>query len=492
MCRDWLILGIVLAWPIGVAMAAGERAVIGHVDQQDVERGLWTAGQLQQAGERLFKEPFTALDGAGRHGATGNASPTRRIIDPSRGFLRTGGPDANSCAGCHAQPFVGGAGDFVANVFAGTPARDFAVSIDPGLVAERGTTSMNGSGAIEMLAREMTRDLQGIRGQAVDQARRSGRPARKALLAKGVSFGHVTGHPNGSVTLAEVEGVDRDLVIRPWLQKGVVSSLRTFTVNALNQHHGMQARERFGYQLTGTDDFDRDGAPDELTEGDVTALVIFQAALNLPGRVLPADAEARRLVQRGEELFRASACARCHVPEMVLDEPVFSEPGPYNLEGTLRVGEVSTVFLLDLTRDTVAPRLERRDDGRAVVRAYTDLKRHRICDAERPHFCNENLVQGFAPTDHFLTKRLWDAGSTAPYGHRGDLTTLRDAILQHGGEAREARLRYEALDASDQESLLAFLRSLRILPPGSEPTIIEASTEPLPYRAERREPRPSR
>jgi hypothetical protein len=479
--RPWLLLGLVSA-PFGAATGAEDRAVAGHVAQEDVERGLWSAAQLQQAGERLFKEPFTALDGAGRHGATGNPSPTRRSLDPSRGFLRTGGPDANACAGCHAQPFVGGAGDFVANVFAGTPGRDFAVSIDPGLVAERGTTSMNGSGAIEMLAREMTRELHRIRGQALERARRSGRPERAALLAKGVAFGYVTGLPNGSVTLAEVEGVDRDLVIRPWLQKGVVSSLRTFTVNALNQHHGMQARERFGHHLTGAGDFDRDGVPDELTEGDVTALVIFQASLSVPGRVLPADAERRRSVERGEERFKASPCARCHLPELGLDEPVFSEPSPYNLEGTLRVIEVSKAFALDLTRDAVAPRLERREDGRAVVRAFTDLKRHRICDAERPHFCNENLVQGFAPTDHFLTKRLWDAGNTAPYGHRGDLTTIRDAILQHGGEARDARLWFEALGPSEQEDVLAFLRSLRILPPGSERVVVESPPEALPYR----------
>jgi hypothetical protein len=60
-----------------------------------------------------------------------------------------------------------------------------------------------------------------------------------------------------------------------------------------------------------------------------------------------------------------------------------------------------------------------------VVRAYTDLKRHNLCDPpERPgairHFCNEQLPQGRPSQDgrpgqeFFLTRKLWDAGSSAP------------------------------------------------------------------------------
>lgn len=477
------ILGLILGGAAAAGLAlAEERALLGHVEQGDVERGSWTLKQLHLAGEQLFKAAFTIHDGAGRPGATGNPSPTRRPLDTARGFVRTAGPDANSCAGCHNAPLVGGAGDFVANVFAGSPSREPVIlSLDPGLVTERGTTSMNGSGAIELVAREMTRALHEIRSQAVADARRTGRPMRLPLIAKGVSFGHVTGLPDGNVSLNEIEGVDRDLVVRPWLQKGVVTSLRTFTINAMNQHHGMQARERFGYHLTGSTDFDRDGIADELTEGDVTALVVFQASLNVPGRLLPADATRRRACQEGERLFAGSACATCHIPEMVLDDPVFTEPGPYNLEGTLRRHQVTKPFAWDLTREGPAPRLERRPDGRATVRAYTDLKRHRICDSEKPFFCNESIVQGFAPIDQFITKRLWDAGNTAPYGHRGDLTTIREAILHHGGEARQARLWFQGLAPARQEALVEFLKSLQIRPPGADRVVVEGAAEPLPY-----------
>ena len=51
------------------------------------------------------------------------------------------------------------------------------------------------------------------------------------------------------------------------------SSLREFTNNAMNHHHGMQTVERFGAGI----DPDQDGHVDELTVGDVTAATIFQA-----------------------------------------------------------------------------------------------------------------------------------------------------------------------------------------------------------------------
>lgn len=37
-----------------------------------------------------------------------------------------------------------------------------------------------------------------------------------------------------------------NLILQPWHQGGNVVSLRQFTVNAFNHHHGMQAEERVG------------------------------------------------------------------------------------------------------------------------------------------------------------------------------------------------------------------------------------------------------
>lgn len=400
-------------------------------------------------------------------------------------FIRTAGPDANSCAGCHNQPVSGGAGDFVANVFVSTPSGEpVSASVDPSFTTERGTPSMNGSGLIELLAREMTLELNREKISAVREATERNKEVLVNLVAKGVSFGHITALPDGNLSLARVVGIDKDLIVRPFSQKGTISSLRAFTVNALNQHHGMQATERFGILQSGDDDFDGDGVVNELTQGDVTAMVVYQATLPVPGRLLPADPARRARIDHGEGIFGKIGCAGCHVPTMIISEPTFYEPGQFNLEGTLRQRDALATFRFDVRTDGPKPHPEVHNDGAVVVRAYTDFKRHRICDAERPQYCNETLIQGFVPIDQFITKRLWDVGNTAPYGHRGDLTSLREAILAHGGEARESRLLFQALPRSEQAAVVEFLKSMQILPEGSELTQVAPSDEQLPYARE--------
>ena len=77
---------------------------------------------------------------------------------------------------------------------------------------------------------------------------------------------------------------------------------------------------------------------------------------------------------------------------------------------------------------------------------------------------SELLSQRFVGRDEFLAARLWGVGSTAPYGHRGDVTTLNQAILYHGGEATAVRRAYEALPEADRRAVVEFLKSLRIPP----------------------------
>ncbi|WP_340063176.1 di-heme oxidoredictase family protein [Ascidiimonas aurantiaca] len=457
---------------------------IGHISIKDIQKGKWTLEQLRLAGERLFVAQFTKDRGMGRPGATGNPNPTRRPLGTEVPFTRTAGPDANSCFSCHHSPSVGGAGDFTSNVFTGLGSRQpimFSTASD--FSAERGTPEINGAGLIELLAREMTADLHHIKKEVKEKALSTGQNIRRELITKGVSFGYLTAEPDGTLRLHEVEGIDRDLVVRPWGQKGTVTSLRTFTVNAENLHHGLQAEERFGYHLTGSMDFDRDKVRNELTEGDITALIVFQVGLNTPGIVLPADKKAREKVNRGKVIFNNSKCASCHIPQLKLNNPVFAEPGPYNLEGTLRNHEIKSPLLIDLTKDIDRPRLTETKEGYYMVRAFTDLKRHKISDPERPHFGNEVLVEGFTATNEFLTKRLWAVGNTAPYGHRGDLTTLREAIEHHGGEARASRIEFEKMTYEDQEAIIAFLESLQILPPNTRKGIVyQEKTKKLPYQ----------
>jgi cytochrome c peroxidase len=241
----------------------------------------------------------------------------------------------------------------------------------------------------------------------------------------------------------------------------------------MNHHHGMQAEERFDLNPDKGIDYDEDGHARELTIGDITAISIFQAQLGTPARVLPDTDEGRESAERGEQVFDQVGCTTCHVPMLELDSSVFTEPYALNPAGTW--SDQSAVYSFDMTEEGEYPRLESNGSGGAEVWAFTDLKRHNLCDPEGTadaitYFCNETLAQGRPDQDgapgtaFFLTRKLWDVGNSAPYGHRGDLTTISEAILMHGGEGRASRDAFAALPAQGQEDVVTFLKTLQVLP----------------------------
>jgi hypothetical protein len=314
---------------------------------------------------------------------------------------------------------------------------------------------MFGSGAIELLGREMTQDLLAIKSQAISQAKETGQNVSMALVTKRVSFGSITAHPDGSEDTSAVVGVDPDLILKPFSRKGTMRSVREFTVNAMNQHHGMQPVERFGLDT----DPDQDGIINELTIGDISATAVFQETLPLPTQA-PAGPNSK-VVARGQALFSQVACSTCHLPALPLNYTVFCDPNPMNpSSGPFQTfNDTSQSYCFDL----------RQTSGLEgdTVQAYTDLKRHVICDSAKPLFCNEPLsplqvTDTLTPVSHdqFLTAKLWDVGNSGPYGHRGDFDTIYAAIVAHGGEATASEVQFEALPDSDQSAVVAFLKTL--------------------------------
>jgi hypothetical protein len=362
-----------------------EPALPGHVEHHDIAGGALSFRKIIEAGRLLFSVSFNICDGQGRPATTGTGAP-RAPVQPA--FSRISAPDASSCADCHSDPRPGGSGGVVDNVFVLAQAMDpVTLSIAPEFSNERNTPGMFGAGPIEMLAREMTADLQ---AQAFALKKQNAPDGDHVLTSKGVDFGITL--QDGEVIAAE--GVDPDLVIKPFHQGGVVRSLREFTVSAMNHHHGMQAEERFDLPLE-DDDFDQDGVARELTIGDITAATVYQAALATPGRVRPRWSEERAEVAQGEVLFEAVGCTECHIPEMRLESRHFAEPNPLNPPGTFN--DVTQSFAFDMTMQGEGRRLERASGGGAIVRAYTDLKRHNLCDLPDDtdpirHFCNEQLA----------------------------------------------------------------------------------------------------
>jgi CxxC motif-containing protein (DUF1111 family) len=272
------------------------------------------------------------------------------------------------------------------------------------------------------------------------------------------------------------------LVIRPFHQASNVISLRQFTNNAFNHHHGIQSTERFG---KGTDP-DGDGVVDELTRADVTAVTLFQAAMAVPGRMIARDPDVEAAVRTGERVFAAAGCTSCHVPSVALDRGgwVFTEPNPYNPAGNLRLGEAPTVSM-DLTSDDLpGPRLK-PDHGVLMVPAYTDFKLHDICSGPTDpngETLDMNQAAGsdgfFAGNRKFMTRKLWGAGNTGPYFHHGKFTTMREAIAAHAGEAAASRAAFDARTAYEQDAVIEFLKSLRILAPGTRSIVVDENGHP--------------
>ena len=492
---------VLLAAPFGIAAGEdrpriGERPVVErHLNQEAINAGEISMGELFAHGKLLFAARFNTLDGQGRPATTGAGAP--RIPDEPP-WTRIATPHTNSCAGCHYQPRPGGAGDFVANAFVGANATDpVTLSLSPKISMERNTVALHGAGPIEMLAREMSAEMIAIREEArqvaLERVEWGENPMAvyetRDLVAKGVSFGKIRVRGDGKVNPSRIEGVDWDLIIKAFHQKGAKVSLREFASRAMSLHHGMQAVEKFGADK----DPDHDGYVNELTVGDITALAIYQAALATPGRKMPSHPYVFRVVAQGNRLFSEIGCNGCHLPELELDDRHFYEPNPYNpTKHALRAEGLGQILKFDMTVQGEKPRLDPNDGEGAVVRAYTDLKRHNLSDEDYNYFSNEQrpmgTLYGYAkrdsfynvpanvnrPNGDFLTARLWFVGNTAPYGHRGDLTMITEAIYHHGGEARAPRDAFFALNEFDRNAIVAFLKTLQILPPGSNRVIVES------------------
>jgi hypothetical protein len=433
-----------------------------HPNHDDFVVSKRSVQELIEEGRKLFSTPFNLSDGAGRPAAPGDSKPTIRTRRAQPLFQRIAGPDANSCAGCHNRPLAGGSGDFATNVFVGAHFTDPPTqSIAAEVTNERTTRSIFGAGAVEMVAREMTTDLHDQRDSAKLRAKASGADCRVKLESKGVQFGHLVVHPDGRYATDEVQGVDNDLVLKPFGVKGVAGSLREFTNFALNQHHGIQSEERFGWARTGVRDFDEDGVENEFSVGQVTAMTVYQATLPPPRRATDGDSEHARVAGVGERRFEEIGCAECHRPSLPLRSAWFFEPSPYNRPGSIVPADVSGQIMaaLPVERGTG---VYQNEDGTVSVAAYTDLKRHVICDTDDAFFCNETLRQDFVPIDQFLTTKLWDVGSASSYGHRGNLTTVSEAIVHHSGEAASAKRAFLALPDREKVAIVLFLKSLKV------------------------------
>jgi CxxC motif-containing protein (DUF1111 family) len=298
----------------------------------------------------------------------------------------------------------------------------------------------------------MSAELQSLRDQAVDFAGQKGTSVEIALVSKGVHFGTLTIAADGSVDTSKVEGVDADLVVKPFGWKGSFASLRDAAEDALLIHHGMESdflvstapSERVG--AFGGLDPDGDGVTSEISEGQVSALTLFLAMQETPQEIPPDQPDFMPLYATGIDRFQAIGCADCHVPSLPAKSPVF----------VLGARDSDAKVAVDLAREAALPRLlPSSQTGALDVRLFSDLKRHDL-GKENAEARADRGVAG----NLFLTRPLWGIERSRPYLHDAHAPTLEDAILLHGGEAQKSRDAYAAMADAERAPIRVFLMTL--------------------------------
>lgn len=462
-----------------------------HIAQSEIN-ALIHAGKTQEVfgltferGDEVFGHTYTAEDGVGANIGNGQRFTLVPRADlagdgewKSHQPARFTGPNAEGCEICHAQPFGDGSGPAAMNNI-----RDPELSGDISKFINRNPPHVFGIGALQLLAEEITADLFAQRDAALKAAKDSGKAQSVALASKGTGFGVLTASPDGTLDLSRIDGIGPDLILRPLEWKGLTHSVRAFVRDAAHQEIGMQATEVVGSGMDG----DGDGVADELSVGEITSLVIYQAAQPRPmtnaelsglGLIDPLSEAELAQITIGEMAFGEMGCASCHTPEMTLTNSVFTEPSqfapfrdasfPSGEDPLLHDLQAAVAVSFDLTKDLPDNIVERdgaetlhlgnfqKDaEGQTIVALYSDLKRHDMGPA-----LAEAVPEKGVPAEVFLTQELWGVGSTAPYLHDGRATTLAEAIKFHGGEAELSRESFEMADEEQQAALIAFLENL--------------------------------
>jgi hypothetical protein len=413
----------------------------------------WT--ELADRGQLLFEHEFAFADGLGGGAAAMSpGDPFRRVHTDE-----FGGPETISCPSCHWVGGPNGAGAETDNAFlVGDGDR-------PESGDARNPPALLALGVVEALAREMSRDLAAQREDLLRAAALAGATRETRLVAKGVDFGILRALPEGTIDATKVRGVDPDLIVKPFGWKGTLAKIADFSTEALQLHFGVQNEDVVAGAPSalagrGEDplDPDEDGVRRELGRGPSTAMLVHLALLELPiveplvqDRFLEAAAPALRPptttsfvrdFQRGRAQFHALGCAGCHVPRMVLNDPVLALDGAPPIDLSAAMQQPALAYDADL--------------GGYPVWLFSDLKRHDMGESNAARH-----VQRGVPPQEYLTPRLWGVADSAPYLHDGRAPSLDYAIAGHGGEGAAARAAFAELPFEERGALRVYLMSMR-------------------------------
>jgi hypothetical protein len=427
-----------------VNMPGSSMCLINHDPFRSIRRG-----------RQLFQRKFMHSEGQGPVDSDG--------VGDINTNLALGAGLADSCALCHGRPR--GSAGVGGNVVTRPDSRD--------------APHLFGLGLREMLGDEITADLRDIRSTAVARAQQLHRPVTLKLASKGINYGSITGHPDGSVDTSKVSGVDPDLRVKPFFAEGSEFSIRRFIVGALHNEMGLSASSDpellaassggravtpSGMVLDGSQDrISPPPAPDPQNGNEVDPAVADYMEFYLLNYFKPAHGKQDNTTAWGRFVFNKIGCASCHVANLTInhDRRVADVETVYDPDRGGFNGLFATAIPLFVTQDDGSGQTLKLPAGKPfLVRdIFTDFKRHDV----GPMFYERNW-DGTLQT-MFMTRPLWGVGSTTPFGHDGRSMTLDDVIRRHGGEAQKSRNAYVALPGWQSDAVQAFLNSLVLFPP---------------------------
>jgi CxxC motif-containing protein (DUF1111 family) len=152
---------------------------------------------------------------------------------------------------------------------------------------------------------------------------------------------------------------------------------------------------------------------------------------------------------RGSELFDKISCSTCHVRSLttapagtVINGGKFTVPDAL---GSKTFHPYSDFLLHDV------------GTGDGIVVPFVEHYGRRMRQVRMTRFSEEDF---HGARMKIRTAPLWGVRMRSRLMHDGNSVTLRDAVMRHAGEARDAQHKFEKLSKADQEAILQFLSSL--------------------------------
>lgn len=321
---------------------------------------------------------------------------------PSQGL----GPLFNkrSCSGCHGSPTAGGVGT-----------NGLATELRVGRLTDAGFDPMLGRGGPFARAHSISElgvacDIApGIPAGANVTSVRNSPPLfgdglideipDRVILARAAS----ERRQGMLATTNLVPGPDGRLRVGRFGWKADIPTLNQFVAGALRNELGITS------PLAATDFVPPGSRPCSSTRRpDVSSDVVRSLTSFVDSLAAPQPPAAQ---PSGAEVFAQTGCAVCHTPSL-------------------------------------------QADG-VEVHLYSDLLLH-----DMGRTLDDRVTQGSAHGSQWRTAPLWGLHERTRYLHDGRASTLRAAILDHGGQATGARQRFLALAPRQRQLLLEFLRML--------------------------------